>query len=177
MEINRSNDPDIVLGQLEDLQKIMYLFDAVKVDLHNKGINQWPYHYPSSIWFEMAIQNQEVFLTKEGDRISGVFALNLDQDEDYEAIKWQFDGERIFVLHRLAVHPDFQEKGIGKKLVEASIDLAKLNGGSSMRLDVFSANPIAVNLYRKVGFQQAEGHCFFHENKDPFYCFEIDFEK
>lgn len=54
----------------------------------------------------------------------------------------------------IMVHKDYQEKGIGKKLLESIIDLAD-NWLMLVRLEltVFTDNKRAINLYKSLGFE------------------------
>jgi ribosomal protein S18 acetylase RimI-like enzyme len=52
------------------------------------------------------------------------------------------------------VHPDYQRRGIGKLLCEHSIEFAKQKGYSGIQFNiVVSTNTIAVNLWKKFGFE------------------------
>lgn len=53
----------------------------------------------------------------------------------------------------LAVHSNYQNMGVGKKLMEALVDLADnwLNI-SKIQLTVFTDNVVAISLYKKFGF-------------------------
>ena len=55
-------------------------------------------------------------------------------------------------LCRMAVDPDFQGKGIGKKLLEKAIDLAKEASYDSIILYSNTQLEAAVHLYKKLGF-------------------------
>lgn len=55
-------------------------------------------------------------------------------------------------ITNIAVHPEFRNYGIGSMLVEALIDIAKLENVCAMTLEVRKSNSIAKNLYSKYGF-------------------------
>ena len=60
------------------------------------------------------------------------------------------------VVHlTIVVHPDYQEKGIGKKLLSHLVEWAKdSNNVEKIELHVRSSNERAQNLYKKFGFTQ-----------------------
>jgi len=60
------------------------------------------------------------------------------------------DGRRIY-LHHFGIHPDFQGKGLGHLLADASIQYAK-SCGLQIKLEVHKDNSKAVDLYKKHGF-------------------------
>lgn len=57
-------------------------------------------------------------------------------------------------ITNIAVHPEYRSKGIGSKIMEGLIDLAKKNGITAMTLEVRESNITAQHLYAKYGFRQ-----------------------
>jgi len=58
-------------------------------------------------------------------------------------------------ITNIAVHPEYRGIGAGDMIVEALIELCKLEGIKSMTLEVRVSNIIAQNLYKKHGFIEA----------------------
>ncbi|MEW6408615.1 MAG: ribosomal protein S18-alanine N-acetyltransferase [Nitrospirota bacterium] len=56
-------------------------------------------------------------------------------------------------LMNLAVHPDFRNMGIGRKLIQFAIDIARQRDVSRIILEVRGSNAIAKHLYEKFGFK------------------------
>lgn len=54
----------------------------------------------------------------------------------------------------LAVHPGWQKKGIGTKLLEQIMAWAKNGGLEKIILNVRASNSPAISLYKKMGFQE-----------------------
>jgi ribosomal protein S18 acetylase RimI-like enzyme len=48
--------------------------------------------------------------------------------------------------------PDYRGRGIGERLIRATIDAARAHGFERIELSVYGRNPRAAALYRKVGF-------------------------
>lgn len=61
-----------------------------------------------------------------------------------------FDGRRIH-LHHFGILPEYQKKGLSKLLLNESLAFVKQKG-YQVKLEVHKENKIAVNLYRKSGF-------------------------
>jgi len=62
-------------------------------------------------------------------------------------------GERALEMKRLWVEPQFRGLGLGRRLIQASIDFALASGCSAIYLDtVPAAMPEANHLYRAMGF-------------------------
>jgi len=55
----------------------------------------------------------------------------------------------------IAVHTDWQRRGIGARLLQLAIDIARHHGAKMVTLEVREGNRPALALYRKFGFQQA----------------------
>lgn len=82
--------------------------------------------------------------------ISRKFVLTADNKVvgflEYEVL---FDDAEIFMI---AVHPDFQKKGLGKMLMEFCLKNLQKEGVKSVYLDVAANNTKAIDFYRKFGF-------------------------
>jgi ribosomal-protein-alanine N-acetyltransferase len=55
-------------------------------------------------------------------------------------------------ITNIAVHPEFRGIGAGDMIVEALIEVCKLEGINSMTLEVRASNATAQKLYKKHGF-------------------------
>ena len=84
----------------------------------------------------------------------GSVILNHQPEKAYENIKWKIDVDysHIFVVRTFVVHPSFLQMGVGRALMDYSLELAQRLGLSSVRLDVYEKNLPAISLYEKYGF-------------------------
>ena len=62
--------------------------------------------------------------------------------------------QEILELHKIAVSPLFQRKGIGRKLFQKMLDTAREREVSEIFLEVRASNEAAVKLYEGFGFKQ-----------------------
>ena len=69
----------------------------------------------------------------------------------------------VFELTKMAVKPDYRNKGIGKKLLKKCIDYSKSNGYSSIILYSNKKLNNAIHLYRNFGFKEIK-----IEKKSPY---------
>ena len=76
-------------------------------------------------------------------------------EEAYENIRWKVEADysRIFVVRTFVVHPSFLQMGVGRALMDFSLELAVNSGMKSIRLDVYEKNFPAISLYEKCGFE------------------------
>ena len=56
-------------------------------------------------------------------------------------------------VHNIAVHPDYQRRGIGRQLMEAVDDLGRAGDYHRISLEVRQDNDIACKLYMSLGFK------------------------
>lgn len=58
------------------------------------------------------------------------------------------------LLHNVVVDPNLRGMGLGRKLCQAAIAKSKECGASHIYLQVMQNNPVALNLYKKLGFEK-----------------------
>jgi len=139
--------------------------------MKSKGIDQWDEVYPNKETFQTDINNNSLYIAMiEGsEEIIGCIVLNEYQEPEYKDIEWSFNQGKIAVIHRLMVHPKYEGKGIARDLVEFIEKLARENGYTALRLDVFSQNLRAINFYKKQGYKVSRKVNF---RKGEFLCCE-----
>lgn len=67
-----------------------------------------------------------------------------------------FDG-RDWVIVNVAVHPDYQRRGIAQQLMETSMQMIAQRGGRRAMLQVDADNAVARRLYQRLGFVDERG--------------------
>ena len=67
-----------------------------------------------------------------------------------------FKAKPLLNIHDLAVHPDFQARGIGSQLLDSTIAFAKHHNYCAVTLEVQASNA-ARRLYARHGFQVLDG--------------------
>ncbi len=60
---------------------------------------------------------------------------------------------KLMDLSQLYVAPEWRGQGIGRALIEASVSEARLAGCAEMTLGVHPANPRALSVYERAGFE------------------------
>jgi ribosomal protein S18 acetylase RimI-like enzyme len=93
-----------------------------------------------------------LFGVRDGGRLLAVVAVNGEQSRRYASVDWADAKGNPAVIHRLAVHPDVQGRGLGRRLLQFAEHQARSKGCSSVRLDVYSDNEHAVRLYERHGY-------------------------
>lgn len=115
---------------------------------------------PEIQWSELT--NPEiVFLIAEieGEAV-GYVKINLNSRDD--SVK----GIKTIEIERIYAAKEHIGKGVGKSLMQASIQEAKQRGCDSLWLGVWEKNPRAIDFYKKWGFKEVGTHIFMLGN-DP----------
>lgn len=81
-----------------------------------------------------------IFFAKNNNEIVGVVSI--------------INQKTFFELSKMAVSPKYQGLKIGQKLMDFSIDFARLQGWKSITLYSHRSLVPAINLYRKMGFKE-----------------------
>lgn len=108
----------------------------------------------NKLWLDSGVgspaRNDTAEAIQECLRIGGALFL-LENENQIVGSAWiTYDGRR-FYLHHMAVSPKFQNKGLGKMLMDKVIDFAK-EKKIQMKLEVNRHNARAIHLYEKYGF-------------------------
>ncbi len=82
--------------------------------------------------------NNKIFLYRNDSKVLGFARL--------------FDADGCYFLKELYVQRVYRNKGIGKKLLQFCEDFAQKHGEEQIYLSVIPINEIAVNFYRKNGY-------------------------
>lgn len=154
----------------EELSSLCAIMERVKVVMEEQGIDQWDDLYPTKLDLLSDIREGQLYLMRApgSDDIAALVAINQQQDPEYSEISWEDDGNPV-VVHRLAVDPLHQGKGLATLMMQYVEHHARENNYSSIRLDAFTQNPTACHLYRKIGYS-VRGTVEFR--KGTFYCYE-----
>jgi ribosomal protein S18 acetylase RimI-like enzyme len=73
---------------------------------------------------------------------------------------------RTWEIVRAAVLPEYRRQGIGRRLVQASVDYMRDRGAKVILLDVIAGNIPAYELYKQAGFEPFERRTAFDYTKD-----------
>ncbi len=153
----------------EDLAEIMRLFAAATRRMDELGIPQWDERYPTQDDLSGDLARDELYVGLLDGAIACSFTLSPRCDPEYADGNWQYPKLRFSVIHRLCVHPDFQNRGVAKQAICFLEDTLLADGIQAIRLDAFSRNPYALRLYERLGYHKT-GEVIFR--KGLFYLYE-----
>ncbi len=168
----QKNNSMLIQAELKHLAGILYLYRLCVKDMNESGLFNWNTAYPSGK-IQSDIEKGNFYIWLENEIIVSAVSLDKEQPEGYEEQDWQHKDIPFLVVHRLAVLPGLQNKGIGEKVMKDVIRVAREKSCQVIRLDAFTGNPGAVKLYEKLGYSDV-GEIYFSYQKVPFMCLEIE---
>ncbi len=95
---------------------------------------------------------------------------------EFETYYGLFDGDRLVAyagmyvvfedadITNVAVDPDYRRAGLGAKLLEILVELARISNCADIGLEVRKSNLPAIALYRKFGFKEVGIRPNYYEN-------------
>lgn len=163
---------EIKKAKSSDIPEIIALTRSCARHMISKGIFQWNEIYPSKTVFLNDVKLHQLWKIELNDEILGVIVLTEIEDEEYAGVKWLTKDAKNLYIHRLAVHPKHQGKGIARELLDFSESYAIAKKYDSIRLDTFSQNKRNQKIYELRGYQKLENIYFPKQSEDPFHCYE-----
>jgi GNAT superfamily N-acetyltransferase len=163
---------DIVKAQKEDFGKVLGLVSDIIKDMKSKRNPQWDENYPTRKILQNDLKNGTMYIMVEEGKFIGLCALTENEEPQYIEMDWEDKNANALEIHRIAVHPSWQKKGIAKKLFDFAEEHAEKNGYSSMRLDTYCKNSRMIKIIKQRGYKQRPGEIFFPPLTLPFFCYE-----
>jgi GNAT superfamily N-acetyltransferase len=161
----------IRLAKLTDIPAIMQLIAGVVQAMNASGNFQWDSTYPNEQVFEKDISLSQLWVAAVDGVIAGIAAITTDQEPEYAEVGWDIN-ETAIVVHRLAVSPKYQGRGIAAALMMQAEQQAIERDINLLRIDTNTANKATQKLFPKLGYQFAgEIGLGFRPNL-RFYCYE-----
>ena len=154
---------------MPDVESAYSLLSEAGKALYDSGIDQWDEMYPARNDVENDILNGECFGLFSDNQLTSCMTLNRFNDPEYKAVSFACADASALTIHRLAVAPSCQGRGLAAGMIDFAEHYAGALGFSSLRLDVFSSNPAAIRLYERMGYQR-RGMINFRKGK--FYLYE-----
>jgi GNAT superfamily N-acetyltransferase len=153
---------------------------AVLASLHSAVARELTRQFGPGRWSsgqtERAVLNElrkpnfsRILIARSNSRIIGTLRLAANKP-------WAIDtayftpARRPLYLTNMAVHPDFQRKGVGRLLLREAKALAREWPADAIRLDAFDAEAGAGAFYAKCGFHEVARVTY---KQDPLVYFEL----
>jgi len=153
-----------------DAEEVMSLIHRCREAMRGTGMEQWPDFYPDIDVVRRDIGNGNLWVRREEGRIIAAATMDDDQPGEYSGIDWRY-GEPYVCVHRLAVDPSRQRKGIARRFMTALEAEAAGRGTAAVRLDSYSRNRAANSLYEGLGYRK-RGTIHLPKKPEEYNCYE-----
>ena len=137
-------------ADLERLKEITAVcFEAVSIDRNIEarlgliGSRDWRFRKLRHIDADVAGDNARgVFVCEEAGEVAGYITTRLD------------GAARIGHIPNMAVHPERQGLGIGRRLIDRALAFLRAEGMEAVRIETLEQNPVGSRFYPDVGFEE-----------------------
>lgn len=157
-------------AKLNDLPLIMKMIKTVVTLMNEKEYTFWNENYPNISHFEKDIEEESLYVYKISDNIAGVICINSEEAEEYKSLNWSLN-DKNYVVHRLAVNPEFRGEKIGDQLLGFAEKCARNNGVKIIKTDTNVINISAQKLFERNGYKKV-GVVSFTGHEGNFLCYE-----
>lgn len=131
---------NIELVILDDLNKLMDIYDLARVRMVNEGnLTQWDNREVFKTEIIDYINKKILYKVIENDEIVGYFAYIYDIEHAYDVIdgKW-LNQDKYITIHKIA--SKYNNKGIGGFIIKYVIDRCKNEGIYNIKIDTHKNN-------------------------------------
>ena len=131
---------NIELVILDDLNKLMDIYDLARVRMVNEGnLTQWDNREVFKTEIIDYINKKILYKVIENDEIVGYFAYIYDIEHAYDVIngKW-LNQDKYITIHKIA--SKYNNKGIGGFIIKYVIDRCKKEGIYNIKIDTHKNN-------------------------------------
>ncbi|WP_026671963.1 GNAT family N-acetyltransferase [Alkalihalobacterium bogoriense] len=155
----------------DDLVHILQIVNDTIIVMKEEGNDQWNEQYPTSQIFQQDLEQGSLYVKEEERQIVGSITIDQNEAEEYNAISWTYPNRKAVVFHRLCVNPSSRKGGLATLLIQFAENYAKSIGVQYMKIDTYSLNKKAQQLFLKNGYTNV-GEMHYQGKENGFYCYE-----
>lgn len=132
----------------QDVPAMVSLLQACATAMSAQGMHHWLDVYDETSVAEN-LDSKTVFVLENDNQLVACVALGTEPADYYQAC-WPDAPKADFYITQLAVRPDQQGSGLGKKLIQHCL---KQVGEQSLQLDAVDHYPALLRFYKSLGFE------------------------
>ena len=155
----------------KDIKELGALYDLIIDQQENMPTSpKWTKGvYPTEAAIGEEVRKGEVIVALMDNRIVGSVIRNHIKAPGYEKAPWGVEApdDRVFFIHTLGIHPDYQKRGVGRKLVAAVEDDGRACGMKAVRLDVILQNTPSKALFMASGYNYLGTFTLIYDSVEP----------
>nr|MBR4280787.1 GNAT family N-acetyltransferase [Clostridia bacterium] len=157
---------------INDFSAVCSLYEAVCAGMAGSESPQWVWgDYPNEDFLHRSLDAGTLYVAHEDGKLLCAVTIDTNFDPEYADVNWLYGG-KPGAFHRLAIAPEYQGKGLGRKIIANVCDILRSQGCDTLRIDTYSNNEAAQKLYAAIGMRKAGEVRFFHREL-PFHCYEL----
>jgi ribosomal protein S18 acetylase RimI-like enzyme len=99
------------------------------------------------------LRNAQVWVARQGAIVVGTFRLATKKPWAIDKALF-IDVKRPIYLTNMAVHPDYQRRGLGRECLDHAVRRVREWPADAIRLDAYQGEAGAGEFYRKYGFRE-----------------------
>lgn len=135
----------------------------------------WDDTYPTRAILAHDLATQSLYKVPHDGKIASIMQIRSWADFQREQQADDIDGWDPSVqnpcgLGRFCISPDFQGHGLGRRVMQTTLQTAKQMGYDSARFHAVTTNPVANHLYESMGFRMVGN---IQEYGKAFFCYEM----
>lgn len=136
-----------------EISQCFEILNQARAFQREQGFVQWPDGYPPRSAIEEDVHSGKGYVVKADSAIACYMCIGLDGDPAYPAIKgaWHSDLPYV-VIHRLAMAPEFRNRGLSQQVFSLIEGYCKNAGISNLRIDTDEKNMRMRYVLEKNGF-------------------------
>jgi ribosomal protein S18 acetylase RimI-like enzyme len=104
---------------------------------------------------ELSNISSQFFFVYFNNEVAGYLKVNSNEAQSEEM------GEETLEIERIYIRKKFQKHGLGKYLLNKSMEIAMEDNKKKIWLGVWGKNENAIAFYKKMGFVQTGAHSFY----------------
>lgn len=137
-------------GDVADLVSLRAVVDERLLAQFGNGFWIWPWTEKGVLY---AMRNSSVYVARYRKRIIATLTMSTRKPWAIDR-KYFAASKRPLYLTAMAVHSDFQRRGVGRLCIEEARRIAAEWPGDAIRLDAYDTEAGAGEFYRKCGFRE-----------------------
>jgi GNAT superfamily N-acetyltransferase len=162
---------EIIQAKSNDLVEILYLLKVCTRDMNSRGLRHWNSAFSPAEQIDRDVLDGHIYLVKDRGVCKGMVTLNETEPEDYRQMNLSSVDCKPLFVYCMAVHPTWQGKGIARMMIDYAQKMAKKNGFTCIRLDIYQTSEDARQLCEKLSFKEI-GSFQANYQRIPYVCYE-----
>lgn len=139
---------EIKLLTKNNIDEIKKLYDEIRENTYTL----WDNGYPSEELIKWDIERKGLWGVFDNNKLIAISFAGERCEDGEEGYTWKDSFEKRGTFARIGVSPNYQNKGVGTKLVKFVLDRLKSEGFDGVRILVGTKNNNAIKLYTKFNF-------------------------